>query len=277
MRQILKTSRKTLPITFPISNKNEHTTIGSWITIPHPSVAEIMAMAGFDWLVIDTEHSPIGISEAEELIRVIQLCGIPGLVRVDENNPNSIKRVMDSGASGVIVPMVNTKDQAVQAVKAVKYPPLGHRGVGLGRAQGYGTMFKEYQHWVAKESTVIIQIEHIQAVNNIEAILSVDGVDGFIVGPYDLSSSLGIPGQFDHPSMLEALKKIKTVINKEIKPSGFHVVEPDVDVVFTKLKEGYSFIAFGVDFFFISEMIRGKLKIIRENINIASGNKDIER
>jgi len=262
----LKSFQIGLPVPFPPLDKNNHASIGSWITIPHPSIAEIMAKSGFDWLVIDMEHSPIGISEAEELIRVIHLCGLPVLVRVGENNSNLIKRVMDSGASGTIVPMVNTKEQATQAVEAVKYPPAGKRGVGLARAQGYGILFEEYHGWVAKESTVIVQIEHIQAVKNIDAILSVDGVDGFIVGPYDLSASLGIPGQFDHPAMLEALETIKNVVNKGTKHSGFHVVSPDVDAALAKLQEGYSFLAFGVDFLFIGEMCREKLKSLRERI-----------
>jgi len=262
----LKERRSVLPSPIRLSGEDGHISIGSWITIPHPSIAEIMARAGFDWLVIDMEHSPIGISEAEQIIRVINLCGLPALVRVGENNSNLIKRVMDSGASGVIVPMVNTKEQAKQAVEAVKYPPVGQRGVGLSRAQGYGMLFEEYQRWVEKESTVIVQIEHIQAVKNIDAILSIDGIDGFIVGPYDLSASLGIPGQFDHPDMLESLETIKSVINKGTKHSGFHVVTPDVDTALTKLQEGYSFLAFGVDFLFIGEMCRGKLKSLREGI-----------
>lgn len=255
-----------LPIPFPSFDKNSQTSIGSWITIPHPSIAEIMAKSDFDWLVIDMEHSPIDMSQAEELIRIIHLCGLPVLVRVGENNSNLIKRIMDSGASGVIVPMVNTKEQATQAVESVKYPPFGKRGVGLARAQGYGILFEEYQEWVAKEGTVIVQIEHIQAVKNIDAILSVDGVDGFIVGPYDLSASLGVPGQFDHPDMLKALDTVKNVVSKEIKHSGFHMVSPDVDAALVKVQEGYSFLAFGVDFLLIGEMCREKLKCLRERI-----------
>ncbi len=262
----MKSSQKNLPVSFRLSKKNNQASIGSWITIPHPSIAEIMAKSGFDWLVIDMEHSPIGISEAEEIIRIIHLCGLPALVRVSEINSNLIKHVMDSGASGVIVPRVNTPEQAQQAVEAVKYQPEGQRGVGLARAQGYGTLFAEYQQWVAKESTVIVQIEHIQAVKNIDAILSVDGVDGFIVGPYDLSGSLGIPGQFDHPAMLDALEAIKNIINKGTKPSGFHMVKPDVEAALTKLQEGYSFLAFGADFLFIGEMCRERLRNLRERL-----------
>ncbi len=263
---------KDLPISLNLQKKDDKGSIGSWITISHPSVAEIMARAGFDWLVVDMEHSPISMSEAEEMIRVIHLCGLPSMVRVGENNANIIKRVMDSGASGVIVPMVNTLEEAEKVVKAVKYPPKGHRGVGLARAQGYGTLFEEYQRWVAEESTIIVQVEHIQAVKNLGEILSVEHVDGFIVGPYDLSASLGIPGQFNHPDMLDALDTIKDYINKGNKPFGFHVVEPDVNMALSKFQEGYSFLAFGVDFLFIGGMCRKTLGSLRESVN---GNQSV--
>lgn len=111
----------------------------------------------------------------------------------------------------MIVPMINSVDQAEQAVSAVRYPPQGTRGVGLARAQGYGSSFDKYLDWVSKESVVIVQVEHIEAVNNLEAILAVGGVDGFIIGPYDLSGSLGVPGQFDHALMKEAMERIISV------------------------------------------------------------------
>ena len=185
--------------------KNSEATIGSWITLAHPAIAEIMAKAGFDWLVVDLEHSVITIREAEELIRVIDLCNVVPLVRVSSNDPIQIKRVMDAGAHGVVIPMINSPEEAEKAVAAVRYPPRGIRGVGLARAQGYGINFNDYTEWVNKESVVIVQIEHIDAINNLGKILSTDGVDGFIVGPYDLSASLGFPGQFDHTLMINAM------------------------------------------------------------------------
>ena len=191
--------------------ENHALTIGSWITLGHPSIAEIMANAGFDWLTIDMEHSAITLDLAQQLIQVIGLCGVVPLVRVGENNPTIIKRVMDAGSHGVIVPMVNSKDDAINAVNAVKYPPAGKRGVGLARAQGYGTTFEKYKEWVDRDSIVIVQIEHIKAVDNLEGILSVDGVDGFIVGSYDLSGSLGIPGEFENPKVIEALDEIQRI------------------------------------------------------------------
>ena len=141
---------------------NRELTIGSWITIGNTVVAEIMARAGYDWLTLDMEHSAITIDIAQDLIRVIELCGVAPLVRVGNNDSTIIKRVMDAGAHGVIVPMVNSRDDAEKAVASVQYPPKGFRGVGLARAQKYGTDFEGYKKWNEKESIVIVQIEHIK-------------------------------------------------------------------------------------------------------------------
>lgn len=222
-------------------------TIGSWITLAHPAIAEIMARAGFDWLTVDMEHSVITIREAEELIRVIELCGTAALVRLSANDPVHIKRVMDAGAHGIIVPMVNSEEEAMRAVAAVRYPPRGFRGVGLARAQGYGTRFARYMEWVAKGPLVIAQIEHIEAVNNMKAILAVDGVDGFIVGPYDLSGSLGVPGEFEHPLMCSAMRRIEAVGAASGKVAGIHVIEPKPEELSRRLAEGYRFVAYSMD------------------------------
>ena len=244
--------------------KNRELTIGSWITIGHTVVAEIMARAGYDWLTVDMEHSAITIDIAQDLIRVIDLCGVVPLVRVGENDPNLIKRVMDAGAHGVIVPMVNSKDDAEKAVASVQYPPKGFRGVGLARAQKYGVDFEGYKKWNEQESIVIVQIEHIKAVENLEAILSVPGVDGFIIGPYDLSGSLGVPGQFDHPEMLKALNRVKDVSEKMNALSGFHVISPEVEAFQEKVRDGYKFIAHSLDVLFLGNGCRNSLNNIRK-------------
>ncbi|OGQ05100.1 MAG: 2,4-dihydroxyhept-2-ene-1,7-dioic acid aldolase [Deltaproteobacteria bacterium RIFCSPLOWO2_01_44_7] len=243
--------------------KNREVTIGSWITIGDPCIAEIMVKAGFDWLTVDMEHSAITLSEAQRLIQVIELGGKTPFVRVDHNDANIIKRVMDAGAHGIIVPMVNTKEDALAAVSAVQYPPKGKRGVGLGRAQGYGVAFEKYKKWVDTESIVIVQVEHIQAVQNLEAILSVEGIDGFLVGPYDLSASLGVPGEFEHPEMIKALNKIKVVSKKLNAVSGIHVIPPKPELVLTKIKEGFQFIAFSLDSLFLAQMCSVGLENIR--------------
>ncbi len=241
-------------------------TIGSWITLGHTSIAEIMARAGFDWLTIDMEHSAITLHQAQQLIQIVDLCGVTPLVRVGENNPNLIKRVMDAGAHGIIVPMVNTKESAINAISAVKYPPLGTRGVGLARAQGYGAEFEKYKKWVNKESIVIAQIEHIKAVENLEDILSVDNLDAIIVGPYDLSGSLGVPGEFENPKMIAALEKIRKLSKKFKVSVGYHVVPPKTEMVKQKIKEGYTFLAYSVDFLFLGEVCRQGMSNIKSFI-----------
>ena len=236
-------------------------TIGSWITLGHPSIAEIMVQSGFDWLTIDMEHSAITLHEAQQLIQVIELSECVPLVRVGSNDPILIKRVMDAGSHGVIVPMVNSTEDAEAAVKAVKYPPIGTRGVGLARAQGYGVDFENYKDWADKESIVIVQIEHIDAVNNLEEILSTDGVDGFIIGPYDLSGSLGVPGEFDNPEVIEALETVKEISGKMNMISGFHVVPPEPDQLLSKINEGYRFLGYSLDSLFLAETCRRDLSM----------------
>jgi len=247
-----------------IKLNESQTTIGSWITIGSTVVAEIMARSGFDWLTVDMEHSAITLDMAQDLIRVIDLCGVPPLVRVGHNQPNLIKRVMDAGAHGVIVPMVNSKKDAKQAVESVKYPPIGFRGVGLARAQQYGADFQGYKKWNQEKSVVIVQVEHIKAVENLEDILDVPGVDGFIVGPYDLSGSLGAPGEFDHPDVIEALERVKAVAKQKNALAGFHVVEPDADMVLEKKAEGYKFIALGLDILYLGNSCGNTLSAVEK-------------
>jgi 2-dehydro-3-deoxyglucarate aldolase len=244
--------------------RNRELTTGSWLTIGHPSIAEIMARAGFDWLTVDMEHSAITLDVAQQLIQIIELSGVVPLVRVGENSPNLIKRVMDAGAHGVIVPMVNTNEDAMKAVEAVKYPPVGTRGVGLARAQGYGFEFEKYRDWVNKESVVIVQIEHIKAIENLEAILSTTGVDGSIIGPYDLSGSLGYPGDFERSEVKKALQRYEEVCDALQKPKGFHVVQPDPGKTLALRKKGYSFVAVGLDTLYLGGKCREVLRDIRK-------------
>lgn len=223
-------------------------TVGSWITLGHPGIAEIMANAGFDWLVVDLEHSVISIERAADLIRTIDACGVTPLVRLTSNDADLAKRVLDAGAHGIIVPMVNSVADAQHAVAMVRYGPAGTRGVGLARAQGYGARFKEY---LAKQRdeppVVVVQIEHIEALHSLAQILAVPGVDGFFVGPYDLSCSLGRPGDFEHPDFVAAMSRIRQAGIDSGLPGGMHIVEPDVGAVTRALADGHRFLAYSVD------------------------------
>jgi 2-keto-3-deoxy-L-rhamnonate aldolase RhmA len=235
--------------------ENGEVSIGSWLSMAHPSIAEILALAGYDWVVIETEHTAIDVSEVLRLIIAIEQRGSIPLVRLAWNDPVQAKAVLDSGAAGVIVPMVNTKDEAELAVKMTKYPPMGFRGVGLARAQGYGNCFNEYVECANRDSLLILQIEHIDAVNNIEEILSVPGIDGTYIGPYDLSMSLGIPGQLNHPEVVNAKKRVLDATLKKGLIAGIHCVHPNTAVLDSKLaiEQGYRFIAIGTDILFLGD------------------------
>lgn len=245
--------------------RNKELTIGSWISFSYPPMCEMMAKAGFDWLVVDMEHSAIDFENAQHLIQIIDLAGCIPLVRVGANDPLIIKRVMDAGARGVVIPMVNTKEDAERAINASYYPPVGTRGVGLSRAQKYGLGFHEYQETAKEETVVIVQIEHIKAVENIDDILSVAGVDGFIIGPYDLSGSLGQPGNFDYPTVKEALCKVESVMANSKKVGGYHVVHSDHDELMNRISQGYKFVAYGVDMVFFAEKLRFESAFIKQN------------
>ena len=237
--------------------------IGSWLTIPHQSIVEILGSAGFEWLAIDMEHAPISIETIVNLIGNIQGNGMQALVRVSKNEEVVIKRVLDAGADGVIIPMIKNKQEAIEAVSYVKYPPIGKRGVGLNRAQKYGTAFKTYQDWVRDNSIIIAQIEHIEAVNNLEDILSVSQIDGLIVGPYYLSASMGYPGDYNRDDVKEALTRIEMVAKNAKKPLGFHVIESSYTKTLDKINKGYTFVAFSIDFFFLGDKAREEINRLK--------------
>tara|TARA_Y100000294_G_C8554121_1_gene336523 strand:- start:576 stop:1307 length:732 start_codon:yes stop_codon:yes gene_type:complete len=241
-------------------------TLGSWITLNHISIVEIMADAGFDWLCVDLEHSVIDYYGAEKLIATIEAKGCVPYVRVGANDPLIIKRVLDAGAKGIIVPMINSKIDAEKAVNAVKYPPLGNRGVGLARAQGYGFDFEEYADTINNETRVIAQIEHIDAINNLEDIITVDGIDGTIIGPYDLSGSMGKPGKYEDSDVVDVLRKYEEVSKKVDKPMGYHIIEPNHKLVLEKIKNGYTFIAFSLDILFLGTICRQEMNSLRNGI-----------
>lgn len=237
--------------------------IGTWITLNNPSIAEILADAGFDWLCIDMEHSVTDYTEAQQLILAIQSKGIKAYVRVGENNSRIIKRVLDAGADGIIVPSVNSAFEAKKAVDAVKYPPFGKRGVGLARAQSYGFGFEDYRDNKSKDIKLIVQIEHINAIKELDEIISTDGVDGTFIGPYDLSGSMGEPGQWDSSDVKEALLIYDETVKKYDKWVGFHVIQPDYELVNDKIAKGYNFIAFSLDVLFLGTIARSQMQKLK--------------
>lgn len=241
-------------------------TIGSWVTLGHPAIAEIMAAAGFDWLVLDMEHSVLELSEVQMLIQVLDGQQCPAIVRLTSNHPDQIKRVMDAGAAGVMVPMVKTAADAEAAVQAVYYPPRGRRGIGLARAQGYGARFQEYRHWLEDNAIIVAMIEHIDAVNDIDSILSVPGIDAYIIGPYDLSGSMGRPGELDYPDVESAIEQVREAGRRLGKPGGIHVVEPDPEALRRNIDAGFNFLGYGLDIRILDTLCRGHMQNIRATL-----------
>ena len=246
--------------------KNNKLTIGSWIMMGTPMSVEVMALAGFEWLVIDIEHTSIDLQTVESLITTIQAKNIKALVRVSKNEEVVIKRVLDMGADGIIVPMVSSKEDALQAVEYAKYPPFGKRGVGLYRASGYGKTFEEYKKWVDEELVIIAQIEHINAVKNIDDIIGVDGIDGTIIGPYDLSGSMGYPGEFEREDVKEAVEKVLQRCKALNVPSGFHVVDTNPKKLQEKISQGCTFLAYGIDYFFMRDAAINGMQTIQQGL-----------
>ena len=239
-------------------------TIGSWLTLADTDICEIMTHRNFDWLAIDAEHSSIGLREMSRMIQVIDLAGTIPIVRVGSNNPLLIKHALESGAHGIIVPMINTPEDAQLAVASAHYPPLGQRGVGLYRAQSYGTKFKNYKEWCANEIVVIAQIEHRTGVKNLDKIMNTDGIDGFLVGPYDLSGSFGKPGNFEDPEVKKSLETVQNYCKSGKKPGGYHVVHTINNALEKKINEGYQFIAYGTDMIFLNEKLEAEERLIKD-------------
>jgi 2-keto-3-deoxy-L-rhamnonate aldolase RhmA len=236
---------------------NTKISLGTWLSLYSEAIAEVLVNAGYEWVTVDLEHSAITIDQAEKLIRVIDLAGAKPYVRVSSNDAVQIKRVLDAGAQGIIVPMVNSKEDVLSAISAMNYPPLGARGMGLARAQGYGEakLKNEYIQKSSKKLELYIQIESKDALNSLDDIFSQD-IDGYMIGPYDLTSSMGIPGEFLNEEFLEVEKNILITAKKYEIKRGYHIVEPDIDQLNARVEQGYNFIAFSVDFRMLDVMAR---------------------
>ena len=222
--------------------------IGTWLSLPNESVAEIFAKAGYEWVVIDLEHSAININQAEQLIRVIDLAGSKPFVRLSGHSSSQIKRVLDAGAKGILAPMIESQAQIDGIIAACNYPPRGNRGMGLARAQGYGEVNakSEYIATNSKHVEIYAQIESVAGIENLDSIF-LQEIDGYFIGPYDLSASLGNPGQFTSEAFIAAENLILQASKKYRVKSGYHLVEPDPQQIPILLNKGYDMIAFSVD------------------------------
>jgi len=223
--------------------------IGTMLTIPAPEVAEMIAKCGFDWLFMDGEHGALSILEWQ---RMMQAVGgrCPNVLRVPGCTEQDIKKALDIGADGIIVPMVNDAGQAQQAVDWSKYPPRGRRGIGLARAQGYGLDFGDYMATADDGIALIVQAEHIDAVDNIEAITQVDGIDAVFIGPYDLSASMGKTGEVEDPEVVAAIDRVTLACRQNNMALGYFGVS--AASVRPYIDQGYNLICAGVDAGFVT-------------------------
>lgn len=227
------------------------TTIGSWMQIPHASVAELMGQAGYDWVAVDLEHGSIGVQQLPDLFRALELGGTLPLARLAQGQSKDCKAALDAGAGGIIVPMVETARQLEEVRDASRWPPTGVRGVGFSRANLFGKRFQAYAD-EAQEPLLVAMIEHVRAVENLEQILAVSGLDAILVGPYDLSASMGLTADFQHPRFEAAIKHIAELTRKCGIASGVHVVMPEITELKARLAQGYRFIAYSIDAVFFN-------------------------
>ena len=234
--------------TFRTRLRAGETLLGSMVTLPSAAIAEILAEVGFDWLFIDGEHGPF---EMGDVVGILQAVGnrIACIVRVPAAEEAPIKKILDQGAEGIIVPQVNTVEQAATVVRSARYSPRGSRGVGLSRAQGYGLNFQKYLETANDRIAVVVQAEHARAVENIESIVKVEGIDAVLVGPYDLAASLGKMGQIDDPVVTDAIEHVTKTCQAAGIPLGYFGAS--AAALRPYMNRGYTLITAGVDTLFL--------------------------
>ena len=234
---------------------NGGVSVGSWMQIPHSSIAEIMGQSNYDWVAVDMEHGAISVHQLPDLFRALELGNTLPLARLAHGHSKDCKQALDAGAGGVIVPMIKSADQLRKVRDATRWPPSGNRGVAFSRANLFGKNFNEYIK-EAEQPLLIAMIEHIDAINELDDILKVDGLDAILIGPYDLSASMNLTAQFDHPEFSKAIRDIKNKSESANIPCGIHVVSPSVDDLKEKIDDNYRFIAYSIDSVILTNFLR---------------------
>jgi 2-keto-3-deoxy-L-rhamnonate aldolase RhmA len=246
--------------TFRDALRSDKPIIGTLLTVASSEVAEALALMGFDWIFIDLEHGSLSIKDAQTAIQAVANRSHT-LVRVPDGTLENIKRVLDTGCSGIIVPMVSSETYARKIVGLSKYPPLGERSVGLGRAQGYGLRFAEYLSSANDQTAVVIQIEHRDAIASVDQIVSVPGIDAVFVGPYDLSNSMGLVGQVSHPDVVAAIDRVRAACAKTDLAIGIYC--SNADQARNEIKAGVKMVAVGTDIMHMANSARSTLETLR--------------
>ena len=241
---------------------------GIQLRIGSPAIAELAGLSGFDWILIDTEHAPQTPVTVQAQVQAIGCTPATPVVRITRNDPDLIKLYLDMGALGIVVPFVNTPEEARLGADACRYPPRGTRGWGPHRAAGYGLFEEEYTEKIDDTVIYVPIIESSESVDNIDGIMDVEGVDGCIVGPVDLCISLGIPFRFDHPGYLDALRRVREAGQRAGKPVGHPLLGSmnDEDNVRRQVDEGVRLLLIGGDEVVLKDGFRqavGELAFLR--------------
>jgi 2-keto-3-deoxy-L-rhamnonate aldolase RhmA len=235
--------------------------IGATITMNSPIVAEIMSHIGLDWLWFEAEHTALNLDNILTMLQAANGSDVSTVIRVPWNDKTMIKRALDTGPDGILIPLVTSAEEAEYTVRAMKYPPWGERGAGLARAQCYGLHMGEYLQTANDEVMTILMIEHIKAVENIDDILAVKGVDSVMVGALDLSGTMGMLGQTSDPKVEGAIQKVLAVCKKAGKPCGIIALGPEQ--ANQRIEEGFTNIILGIDVLYLHSGIQAALGQIK--------------
>ena len=220
-----------------------------WVSFDSPSITETFAETQLDLILIDMEHSTISLEQAQRIIAASQGLNTPCIPRPVSHSNEYIKPILDSGADGILLQMAETPEDVKGFIDLIKYPPAGKRTYGINRGQGYGFHSSEYFESWNHTSVALLQVESVTGVENINAMLEFEEIDGVMIGPYDLSGSLGVPGELDHPLVKEASKSVIEACEKAGKSCGFQIAAVTETKVRAYLDEGFNFIILSSDLF----------------------------
>jgi 4-hydroxy-2-oxoheptanedioate aldolase len=258
--------------------------VGTWLSLPSPEAAEFLGRLPFDWLTVDAEHNAVDIRTLAQMFSAISAAGTAPMVRIPWNTPETFKRVLDAGAWGIVVPMVNSREEAEQAVEATRYYPQGRRSVGGGRhALSFGTDSKTYYDHANENILLVLQIEHIEGVENIDEIMSVPGFDACFIGPNDLAASmglgLGVPLESDIPELVDAIRTIReSAVAHGIAP-GIHTSGPEG--IRQRIDEGFQYLAMASEIRFMLSGLTSAIESTgwtpsnRSSIETGGGNETV--
>lgn len=249
-------NNQTRPFSLKRALQARELTVGSWLQLASPAAAEILANVGYEWLGLDCEHTSADASTVENVCRAVYGRGPSLMVRVAHCDTMEIRQALDVGANGVIVPLVETAEQARHAVAAAKYPPDGIRGYCFGRMNDWGVSFEDYAREANANVAVVVMIESRRGVENVDEIAAVPGVDALFIGPYDLSGSYGVAGRLDHPAVMNGRRAVLEAADKAGISAGLHLVRATEESYNRAVSDGFTFICLDGDIIFLDKAAR---------------------